>query len=252
MKLAATLLSLAAVTAFADPLEQKLEARTARNDAGTELPYRIHVPAIPAGQKVPVILFLHGAGERGSNNVAQLKHGVASILSYSERKKEPVILIVPQCPANQKWVEVDWSAPTHTIPEKPSTPMALALQALDEAIAKLPVDPKRVYVTGISMGGYGTWDIIARRTNFFAAAMPVCGGGDPGTARAIKDQPMWIFHGDADKAVPVARSRAMNEAIKTAGGSPKYTEYPGVGHDCWTQTYANDDVLAWLFAQKRP
>jgi predicted peptidase len=240
------------MTAFADPLEQKLEARTVRNEAGAELPYRIHVPKVAGDAKVPVILFLHGAGERGSNNVAQLKHGVASILSYSERRNEPVVVIVPQCPTGKKWVEVDWSAPTHTMPEQASSSMALALQALDEAIAKLPVDPKRVYVTGISMGGYGTWDVIARRAAFFAAAMPVCGGGDPASAPKFKDLPIWVFHGDADKAVPVARSRAMMEALKAAGGSPKYTEYPGVGHDSWTQTYASDDVLAWLFAQKRP
>jgi predicted peptidase len=113
------------------------------------------------------------------------------------------------------------------------------------------VNDNRVYITGLSMGGYGTWDALARRPNFFAAALPICGGGDPKTVARFVNVPIWCFHGDKDEAVRVQRSREMIEALKNAGGEPKYTEYAGVGHNSWTQTYANPAVFEWLFTQLR-
>ncbi|HYE20420.1 MAG TPA: prolyl oligopeptidase family serine peptidase [Tepidisphaeraceae bacterium] len=150
-----------------------------------------------------------------------------------------------------RWTQVDWGARTHTMPKEPSTPMRLALAALDQVRKEFSTDEKRVYITGLSMGGYGTWDAIARRPDFFAAAVPICGGADEKTAEAIKGVPIWVFHGGADKVVPTERSRNMVEALKKAGGEVKYTEYPGVGHDSWSKTYADPEVWRWMFGQVR-
>ena len=114
-----------------------------------------------------------------------------------------------------------------------------------------PVDPDRVFLTGLSMGGYGTWDLAARMPDRFAAILPICGGGDIATATRIARLPIWCFHGDADDAVPVERSRQMIAAVKAAGGKPRYSELPGVGHDSWTPAYRDPAVLEWLFDQSR-
>ena len=140
---------------------------------------------------------------------------------------------------------------SHVMPATPSAPMRLTLEWLNECIKTLPVDEKRIYVTGASMGGFGTWDIIQRQPTLFAAAMPVCGGGDTALAPQIKQIPIWAFHGGNDDAVKTSRSRDMIEALKKAGGTPRYTEYPGVRHDAWTPTYANPAVLKWLFDQSK-
>src|SRR5207244_7702516 len=113
------------------------------------------------------------------------------------------------------------------------------------------IDPKRLYITGLSMGGYGTWDLISRHPELFAAAAPICGGGDEDQAEKIAKLPIWIFHGAKDQAVPVERSRNMVTALKKAGGEPKYTEYPDVGHDSWVRAYKDPELFAWLFAQKK-
>lgn len=129
--------------------------------------------------------------------------------------------------------------------------MALTIGLLQKLQATLPVDTARIYITGLSMGGFGTWDIVQRMPNTFAAAMPVCGGGDTEMANAIKNVPIWVFHGGSDNVVKTSRSRDMIAALKKAGGKPLYTEYKGVGHVCWGQTYANKEVLNWLFGQRK-
>lgn len=218
--------------------------------AGETLKYRLHLPAnIPAGKKVPVILFFHGAGERGDDNIAQLKHGVTDLIRFS-LTNGTAIIIAPQCPKDQLWVNTNWSAPKHIMPAMPSEPMKLALLLLQDKLASLPADPARVYVTGVSMGGYGTWDVIQRKPGLFAAALPICGGGDSTLASAIKNIPTWTFHGDKDGAVPVTRSRDMVNALKACNGKIQYREYPGAGHDVWTRTYSDPAVLAWFFAQR--
>ena len=113
------------------------------------------------------------------------------------------------------------------------------------------IDPQRIYLTGLSMGGYGTWDLLARKPDLFAAGVPVCGGGDESTAGKIAKIPIRVFHGDKDNSVPVARSRTMVEALKKAGGHPKYTEYAGVGHNPWDKAYADPKLMNWLFKQKK-
>jgi predicted peptidase len=160
-------------------------------------------------------------------------------------------LIAPQCPENAKWVEVDWSASTHQQPKEPSESARLTLELIAALQKEFSIDPQRIYLTGLSMGGYGTWDLLARRPELFAAGVPVCGGADESTAPKIKNLPIWAFHGAKDQAVKVERSRNMIAALKHTGGKPKYTEYPNVGHDSWNPAYKDAEMFAWLFAQKR-
>jgi predicted peptidase len=150
-----------------------------------------------------------------------------------------------------RWANMDWSAKTGSAAKSPSTPMRLALETLAGLKKEFSVDENRLYLTGLSMGGYGTWDLIARHPKMFAAAVPVCGGADEATAPVIKDIPIWCFHGGADPVVPTDRSRNMIKALQAAGGEPKYTEYPGVGHNSWDKAYSEPELPKWLFSQKR-
>lgn len=231
---------------------QESFARDERQSGGATLRYRLFTPepATAAG-RLPLVLFLHGAGERGDDNAAQLKHGAVEF--HSRQATHPCLVLVPQCPAGNKWVEVDWGGAggAGTFPAEPSLPLRLTLEVVDGLIAAGKIDPDRVYVTGLSMGGYGTWYAAGMPGSRFAAAAPICGGGDPAWAKRYVGLPVWAVHGDDDRAVPVGRSREMIEAIRAVGGEPKYTEYPGVGHDSWTRTYADDAFHDWLFAQRR-
>jgi len=205
---------------------------------------------IDKNQKYPLILFLHGAGERGNDNERQLYH-IDSILANSEfQTKYACFVLAPQCPEEQRWVEVDWSLDSHTIPEQISEPLFLTSLLLDSLIKKYPIDENKIYIMGLSMGGYGTWDLIARFPNKFAAAVPVCGGGDENTASKIKNIPIWAFHGFKDKLVKVTRTQNMIAAIKNIGGTPKYTEYSNLGHLCWNKAFTTPELYEWMFAQK--
>jgi predicted peptidase len=136
-----------------------------------ELPYRLaRPPVVEAGTQYPLVVFLHGAGERGTDNERQLTHGVPQFLTTENRAKYPCFLIAPQCPAGQRWVEVDWGSESHVQPQEPSAPARLTLELIDRTMGELPIDPDRVYVTGLSMGGFGAWDLLARRPDLFAAA----------------------------------------------------------------------------------
>lgn len=217
--------------------DKLLEKREFKQDKGS-LPYRLMKPADykEDGKDVyPLVIFLHGAGERGDNNVKQLVHGVGDFAKAESRKKHPCFLIAPQCPAGKSWVA--------------NSDLVLAL--IDSVSKEFRIDKKRLYLTGLSMGGYGTWELLSRKPDLFAAAVPICGGGDPKKADKLTKIPIWCFHGDKDTAVKVEKSRDMIEAIKKAGGEPKYTEYKGVAHDSWTQTYRDAKVHDWLFAQKK-
>lgn len=235
--------------------QEPYEARVHKNDKGETLNYRLLTPQgydPQAETKYPLVLFLHGAGERGSDNAKQLVHGAKNFASEANRAKHPAFVVFPQCPDGKKWVEVDWSADTHEQPKVESISLRLSREVLATLQKEFRIDDKRLYVTGLSMGGYGTWDMIARTPELFAAAAPVCGGADEATAPRVTKLPIWAFHGDRDTAVKPERSRRMIAAIEKAGGQPKYTEYPGVGHDSWSQTYADPKFMDWLFAQKRP
>jgi predicted peptidase len=178
----------------------------------------------------PLIMFLHGAGETGSDLDLVKKHGPPKIV---ETKKDfPFIVLSPQSP------RLGWD-----------TGVLTAL--LDEVVAKYRVDRDRVYLTGLSMGGYGTWALAAEHPDRFAALVPICGGGDPGRAKKLKDIPIWVFHGARDGAVPLKNSERMVEALKAVGGNVKFTVYPNAGHDSWTESYNNPKLYTWLLEQKR-
>lgn len=237
------------VVAQAPDLDKLLEKRTYENMEG-KLPYRLLQPpnyAKDGTDSYPLVVFLHGAGERGEDNKAQLKHGVAEFAKEATRKKHPCFLIAPQCPKDGWWA----IGSKATAKRKGPAAGAMVLELIEALSKEFRVDQKRIYLTGLSMGGYGTWDLLSRRPELFAAGIPICGGGDPKTVEKFARLPIWAFHGDADKAVPVSRSREMIDALKKAGGEPKYTEYPKVAHDSWTQTYRDAKVLDWLFEQKR-
>jgi predicted peptidase len=231
------------------------EMRTYKDAAGKTLPYRLFKPAkVEAGKKYPLVLLLHGAGERGTDNKAQLVwwyHPTQpSLLTHPAFLEAGCYAIAPQCPADKRWVEVPWEKGSYKTPEI-SEPLRLTLELTDATIKDQPIDPDRVHVTGLSMGGYGTWDALARRPELFAAAIVVCGAGDPEKAKSIAHIPVWAWHGDKDGAVPVQGSRDMIEALKKAGAMPKYSELVGVGHNSWSPAYADKDFWPWLLAQKR-
>ena len=250
-----------------DPMENRRWAegrtvpRTFVDSRGGRLHYRLHEPEIVReGQKYPLVVFLHGAGERGDDNVLQLIHGVPQIINFSERMDMPCYVVAAQVPRVQldndpqglKWVGVPWDSPEpHKIPGEPSAPMASLIELVDHFRGLPSVDADRVYATGLSMGGFGTWDLVMRRPEWFAAAIPICGGGDPSEAARLRAVHVRIFHGGADTAVPTVRGRIMFEALKAAGCDVGYREYPGVGHNSWAPTYADDEVLSWLFRQTR-
>jgi len=228
-----------------------LLAKEQFRSGGNVLPYRLMSPANPKpGQKYPLVIFLHGAGERGNDNNVQLVHGVKEFANAQAREKFPCFLIAPQCPTGKRWVEVDWSAKQHDMPPKPSEPLNWLLALLEQMKKEKPIDTDRIYVTGLSMGGYGTWDLLSRHAEMFAAAVPVCGGGDEAKASVMKGVPIWVFHGAKDTAVIPERSRNMVAAVKKAEGNIKYTEYPEVGHDSWNKAYADPELLPWMFGQK--
>ena len=242
-----------------DQLDKLYEARTvrvapAKDAAPIDFAYRLLKPAaIAPGTRYPLVIFLHGAGERGNDNLNQLTYFPTWIAESSARKAHPCFVLAPQCRDDQKWVDVDWSALEST-PQSPTPTgdMLAVIAAIEETIKREPIDPTRISLTGLSMGGYGSWDLAARMPERFAAVLPICGGGDEATAAKIKDLPIWCFHGDADTAVRVERSRTMIEALRAAGGTPKYSELAGVGHDSWTPAYRDPAALTWLFAQKKP
>jgi predicted peptidase len=245
-------ITLSTAPTFAADAAERFEKHVHEDAAGARLPYRLLKPKeIEEGQKYPLVVFLHGAGERGDDNTRQLVHGMGDYASDELMKKHPAFVVAPQCPEEKQWVEVPWSADSHKLPEKPSQPLRQTLELIDRLVKEQPIDENRIYITGLSMGGFGVWDALARRPKLFAAAAPICSGGDPATAERIKHVPVWAFHGDQDNAVKVQRSREMIDALKRAGGEPKYTEYEGVGHNSWTATYSNREFHDWLFAQQR-
>jgi predicted peptidase len=202
------------------------------NNRKVKLNYLLFLPEgyDKADKPFPMILFLHGAGETGDNLSMVKKHGPPKIV---EKKKDfPFIVVSPQAPRR------GWN------------PEALSA-LLDDVVAHYKVDKDRIYLTGLSMGGFGTWALAAAYPEKFAAIVPICGGGNPAIANKIKDIPTWVFHGGKDRAVPVKRSEDMVKALKEAGGHPKFTVYPEAGHDSWTKAYNDPALYKWLLEQKR-
>ena len=210
-------------------------------------------------KKYPLLVFLHGAGERGTDNIKQLEWGADLFLDSLNRLKFPAIVVFPQCPENESWANIKRSEVKDSLGgftldtlANAGRTSAMVLRFIDTLLAHGGIDRTRIYLGGLSMGGFGTFEFLWRRPNLFAAAFPVCGGGSPEKVRLYpKKLPIWIFHGDADPIVPVQHSRRMVQALKKTSAEVKYTEYAGVGHDSWKNVFAEPELLAWLFSKKK-
>jgi predicted peptidase len=198
------------------------------------LRYLLYLPedyAADHERRWPLILFLHGAGERGADLARIKAHGLPNVL---EGKRDfPFVVVSPQCPPRERW--------------RPDLLAAL----LDEIEATYRIDSERIYVTGLSMGGFGTWALAILQPRRFAAIAPVCGGGRPEEVAAIKHVPAWVFHGALDDIVPLEHSTVMVEALRAVGGDVRFTVYPDLAHDSWTPTYENPELYEWLLAHRR-
>ena len=197
-----------------------------------QLRYLLYLPKDNKPEKpTPLLLFLHGAGESGDDLELVTLHGPPKLIAAG--KDFPFIVVSPQCPKDQMWEPIELVA------------------LLDEIERLYKVDQNRVYVTGLSMGGFGTWRLAAFAPHRFAAIAPICGGGENHWVGKMRDIPVWAFHGAKDVGVPVERSQSMIDALKDAGANPKLTIYPDAEHDSWTQTYDNPELYQWLLQQKR-
>lgn len=216
--------------------------------------FRLLKPAaIEPGVKYPLVISLHGAGERGDDNRKQLAY-LPELMSGEERRaKYPCFLVAPQCRSGKWWIDtkqfLGGEASDGTLPPL-ADQLQAALAAARQVLDSEPVDERRIYLTGLSMGGFGTWGLASHYPRAFAAVVPICGGGQAVQAEKLVDVPLWAFHGDADPVVPVARSRKMIDALRAAGGDPKYSELEGVGHNSWTPAYEDPEgVILWMFEQ---
>ncbi|MCQ2975412.1 MAG: phospholipase [Bacteroidales bacterium] len=234
-------------------LRKQFEKCYFTDSCNTILPYRLLRPLnIDTLKQYPVVLFLHGAGERGNDNEINLTHIDKIFGSEDFRKNYPCYVIIPQCAENFRWCETDWTLPSHTMPNNISVYLNAANQLLDSLVIAVNADTNRLYITGLSMGGFGTWDIISRFPKKFAAALPICGGADLNKACSLINIPIKTFHGSADKVVKVIRTRNIVNAIRKCGGKNiTYIEYPGKGHFVWTPAYSDPETFKWLFSQKK-
>ena len=218
-----------------DVLAKQFEARTFVNVKGESIRYQFMKPEnYDPQKKYPLVLCLHHGGTHGTDNISQLGADPAPFLS-SNRNKYLAFYLMPQCPQGLGWVNIDAS-------------ILGMMKALED---EFEIDETRRYVMGISGGGYGSWHFISAHPEMFAAAIPICGGGDPTLASKIINVPVWAFHGENDDLVPVRFSQEMIDGIKKAGGNPQYTEFPNAGHNIWGQVAATPGLMEWLFAQKR-
>jgi len=226
---------------------------------GDTLNYRMLLPKdFDASKKYPLVLMLHGAGERGSDNKKQLNNGASLFLNKKHRDSFPAIVIFPQCPQNDYWSKLDADRSTKPIGfnykynEAPTKAMASVMDLMTEMVTKPYVQTDQVYVMGLSMGGMGTFEIIYRNPEMFAAAIPICGGGDPEYVTAYaKTIPLWIFHGAKDDVVDPKLSLSMASAIISAGGFPKLTLYDFANHNSWDSAFAEPELLKWLFSNTK-
>ena len=203
------------------------------------MPYRLFIPpAYDKARQYPLIIWLHGAGSVGNDNLKQISgaslRGTHTWIARQVQEKYPSFVLAPQSRGGA------WDADLPTV-----------LEVLTSIEKEFNIDTSRIYVAGQSMGGFGTWDFITERPDLFAAGIPLCGGGDPMRANVIARIPIWAFHGEADPTVPVTESRDMIAAIRKAGGNPRYTEYKGVGHEVWLKAFQEKGLVEWLFAQHK-
>ena len=223
---------------------------------GKSLPYRLLLPEdYDIKEKYPLLVFLHGAGERGSDNELQLTHGSDQFLTSVFRKKYPAIIVFPQCPKDAYWAtilsrEVPLKFSYSKRPKKNPT-LDLVEGMLKTVLSNYRIDKSRIYIGGLSMGAMGTFELVYRNPRLFAAAFAICGGANPKIARKIR-RPMWrIDHGEADSVVPFTLSKQMAAALKKKKAQVSFNRYPGVNHNSWDKVFADPAFLPWLFSQSK-
>ncbi len=221
--------------------------------AGDTLAYRLLVPDYDTMRKYPLVVFLHGSGERGTDNEAQLKWGAMNFATDKAMAAHQAIVLAPQCPPGARWDNFNRTAGSRqlTLNADPSKQVRLLVDLIRQLSKQMAIDTNRIYITGLSMGGFGTFDIIQRYPNLFAAAVPVCGGGDSAKAASIAHIPIWVFHGSEDPTVNVQMSDDMVNALTAAGAHPGYTRLPETGHFAWLAAYTDQLMLEWLFRQRK-
>lgn len=249
-----------------ESVAQFFEEREQTLSDGTVMKYRIYVPYNYNPKKTyPMIVLLHGAGERGDDNISQLLHVVPDMFNQKDSFYADAIIVAPQCPGDSskgpgqgiQWVNTPWNkgadvVANYSIDEVPiSIPMQGVVDIIAKTRAEYRVDSNRLYAMGLSMGGFGTWDLITRHPDMFAAAIPICGGGDPSKAELIKDIPIYTFHGSADTSVIPDNTRQMVEALEAVDGNITYEEYEGMKHSIWQKVAQDVDVMFWLFDQSK-
>jgi len=227
--------------------ESILAAKTFKNVRGETLLYRLFVPEnYDRNKKYPLVLFLHGGGGRGNDNRKQIEGGNGYLIDLftgtETQSKFPSFVVAPQSPRQEGWIEYDSITPTRQL--------RLVFELIEELQKNYNLDSSRFYVAGQSMGGFGTFAIIAEHPSLFAAAVAICGGGDEAKAALFTKTSVWAFHGEKDEAVNVERSRNMIAAIKKARGRARYTEYAGEGHLIWSRVVKEPELLPWLFSQR--
>ena len=221
---------------------------------GKKLPLKEYVVNGDYEARLPFILFLHGAGERGSDNVSQTKVGLPVLMeTLKSAGLEHYILWAPQCPTDQRWTDVDWKAIEHTMEKNPTWPMKVLMDGIDSLVLNTQmIDTTRMYIVGLSMGGYGTWEYIARQPYRFAAAMPVCGGGDIAQAKNNTQTAVWAFHGKADNVVPYENSIRMVKETKKVNTNVHLSSYPNVKHGSWNKAFAEQKIVRdFISTQKK-
>ncbi len=234
------------------------EAHTFTSADKQDLPYRVLWPEgydNDSAHSFPLILFLHGAGERGDDNRLQLTHGTPLFLSEENRRQFPAIVVMPQCAEEDYWAQMakaEDGTRQYNFNEEANPSLQAVSELLDHFLSNEKVDPNRVYLMGLSMGGMGTFELLARRPDTFAAAIPICGGTNPALLPIYARQvPMWIFHGGLDPVVTVDDSRRVVNRLEDLSIPVKYTEYEGVYHDSWNNAFDEPELLSWLFAHSR-
>jgi predicted peptidase len=246
--LVAILLLLSSVASAAD--YSAFEAHVFKSRQGS-IPYRLLKPnQIEAGKKYPLVLVLHGFGERGTDNEKQLKDFAPLFLKSAVRDKFPCFVVVPQAPGS--WIEHAVFDKPIPLSAKPTSALALTVELVESTTKKDPVDPDRIYLLGYSNGACGVWDLLERLPRSWAAAVPMAGAGDPSHIAAAKSVPIWAFHGSKDPTIPIERMHEMESALHAAGGHPLYTIVKdGVHYDAKAKALADPSLLPWMFAQRR-
>lgn len=229
-------------------------ARIYTDDDGNKMPYRLFLPTnYNPRKKYPLVLSFHGAGSRGNDNLKQLRPWVAGWMDKEFQKENSCIILMPQCPKKQQWVNVPWKEGSYKLNDiQLSKPMKLAKEIFDKVVKENAVDKERIYVMGVSMGGYGAWNFVMNYPEIIAAVIPICGGGDPSMANKIKKIPIWAFHGDEDPTVPLSGSKDMIEALyQQKKNKARFTIYKDVGHNSYEFAWKETALIDWVFSQKK-